>query len=584
MTGMQIAPNLTLPIDAATGTFAILATKGAGKSNAAVVTAEEMYDAGVPWVAIDPKGDWWGLRSSSDGKGPGLPIIVFGGRHGDLPLEPTAGSLIADLVLEQRITCVLDVSQFTKADTIRFLLAFGQHLFAHADDSEVEPIHLFLEEAHEYLPQSVSSRIDGGDIGKLVNVWQRIVKQGRFKGLGVTMISQRSSVLNKDVLELIDTLIVLRTIGPRSRKSIAEWVHDQDVDDGLLASLPNLKDGEAWVWSPGELKIIERIRFRRRRTFDSGATPKVGQVRRTPTTIADVDLAALKEAMSETIERAKADDPKELRKQIAALRREQQPLRDQVAALEATVGTLEERYTEAKELADLPTIDPEEVAALRLDLAGAVDRLVAFGERLALPDPRPERPAPARAPAPPAARPTPTKAAPTKAAPAPPPARAVTTEGDGNLPGPQRKLLTVLATYGPRTKVQLALLAGYSANGGGFNNPLGALRSSGYVERGDPITITDAGLDALGAYDPLPTGPELLDHWLASLPGPAAKILAELARRWPDSCSKDELAEATGYSPVGGGFNNPLGKLRTLQLVNKGADVRLTDDFGDAIT
>src|SRR3954447_21040619 len=111
---LHISPDLALPLDAVTETFGILAKKGAGKSNAAVVMAEEMYDAGVPWVAVDPKGDWWGLRSSGDGKGPGLPIVVFGGRHGDVPLEPTAGNLIADLVLAERLTCVLDVSEFSK--------------------------------------------------------------------------------------------------------------------------------------------------------------------------------------------------------------------------------------------------------------------------------------------------------------------------------------------------------------------------------------------------------------------------------------------------------------------------------------
>src|SRR5690349_6275174 len=145
---LRIAPTLALPIDAVTETFGILAKKGAGKSNAAVVMAEEMFDAGVPWVAIDPKGDWWGMRSSADGTKPGIPLVVFGGRHGDVPLEPTAGALIADLVLEQRLTCVLDVSEFSKADVTRFLIAFADRLYRQA---EADPLHLFLEEAHEYL-------------------------------------------------------------------------------------------------------------------------------------------------------------------------------------------------------------------------------------------------------------------------------------------------------------------------------------------------------------------------------------------------------------------------------------------------
>lgn len=50
---LKISPELALPTDAVTQTFAILAIKRAGKSNAAVVMAEEMYDNGIPWVAID---------------------------------------------------------------------------------------------------------------------------------------------------------------------------------------------------------------------------------------------------------------------------------------------------------------------------------------------------------------------------------------------------------------------------------------------------------------------------------------------------------------------------------------------------
>src|SRR5437870_2015329 len=39
---LHIAPTLSLPLEAATETWGILAKKGAGKSNAAVVMAEEL--------------------------------------------------------------------------------------------------------------------------------------------------------------------------------------------------------------------------------------------------------------------------------------------------------------------------------------------------------------------------------------------------------------------------------------------------------------------------------------------------------------------------------------------------------------
>src|SRR4029077_2681785 len=63
----KISEKLSLPEDAARWTFADLAIKGAGKTYAASVMAEEFLKAGVPIIAIDPMGIWWGLRNGIDG-------------------------------------------------------------------------------------------------------------------------------------------------------------------------------------------------------------------------------------------------------------------------------------------------------------------------------------------------------------------------------------------------------------------------------------------------------------------------------------------------------------------------------------
>ena len=95
---LRISDTLALPLDAVTQTFGILAMRGAGKSNAAVVMAEEMHRNELPWVAVDPKGDWWGVRARADGT-EGLPVPIFGGHHGDVPLEPTAGNVLAEMIV-----------------------------------------------------------------------------------------------------------------------------------------------------------------------------------------------------------------------------------------------------------------------------------------------------------------------------------------------------------------------------------------------------------------------------------------------------------------------------------------------------
>ena len=135
------------------------------------------------------------MRSSADGKKPGLPIPIFGGLHGDIPLEPTAGALIADLIVDQRLTCVLDVSDFdTRQQMWGFLADLGTQLLRR----NRSPLHIFLEEADEYLPQRTN---DKGNAPRCLGVWQRVVKRGRTPaGIGTTQITQRNAALNKDTL------------------------------------------------------------------------------------------------------------------------------------------------------------------------------------------------------------------------------------------------------------------------------------------------------------------------------------------------------------------------------------------------
>jgi hypothetical protein len=96
---LQIADNLIIPIEAVTQTFAILAKRGVGKTYSALVMVEELLKANTRVVVADPVGVCWGLRAGANGKSPGLPIIVLGGEHGDLPLEATVGSRLRPLEL-----------------------------------------------------------------------------------------------------------------------------------------------------------------------------------------------------------------------------------------------------------------------------------------------------------------------------------------------------------------------------------------------------------------------------------------------------------------------------------------------------
>jgi hypothetical protein len=145
----------------------------------------------------------------------------------------------------------------------------------------------------------------------------------------------------------------------------------------------------------------------------------------------------------------------------------------------------------------------------------------------------------------------------------------------------ERRCLTALAQYpNGRTKSQVAILSGYAINGGGFNNALSSLRVKGYLEGAtDRLRPTDSGVDALGDFDPLPQGDDLLRHWLGQLSKAERGALETLTRVYPKSLTKDELAKAAGYEANGGGFNNALSRLRTLELISGRGELRASEDL-----
>jgi hypothetical protein len=51
------------------------------------------------------------MRHSADGKGPGIECVILGGTHGDIPIEPTGGATVADLVIDESANTIIDFSR-----------------------------------------------------------------------------------------------------------------------------------------------------------------------------------------------------------------------------------------------------------------------------------------------------------------------------------------------------------------------------------------------------------------------------------------------------------------------------------------
>jgi hypothetical protein len=594
---LQVASGLQLDADFVAGaSVALLGQRGAGKTYACRVLAEELVGAHVQTVIVDPMGVFWGLRSSADGETEGLPIPVFGGSHGDVPLEPSAGALMADLVVDEGLSMILDLSGFSSRTQER---AFAAGFFDRLYRTNSDLVHLIVDEADLFAPQKPRR-----DDAHLLVTMENIVRRGRNKGIGLTMATQRAAVLNKDVLTQVDALIAMRVAAPQDRDAIRDWVRGQGDEDQwtqIAPSLPSLANGEAWFWIPTK-DVLQKAQIRRTRTFDSSPTRRRGDSRRTPKTFADVDLKAISTRMTATIERARATDPKELTRQIrrletalaqanataAAAAQRPAPVVDEdlVIRLENAVSAMsqsranaaaagEELMQRLEHALHAAAQDADRATDAAQAAAAAITAAANAGGRAA-DETYHHSPAPAASRS--SAQPSGRSRTPHTALP-----HAVSTADASNertsaaetVPPAQRRILTALATLEtiglPQPgKTSLALWAGVSPKSSGYANNLGALRSGGLIDYPQPghVTLTDVGRRLADSVDHLVDDEQLHRKVQGLIPPARWRILEPLIRAYPAALDRDELATAAEVSASSSGYANNLGALRSLGLID----------------
>lgn len=595
---ISLGPNLNLPNDAVTGTFVLYGGRGSGKTNGATVLAEELSISGHRFTFIDPMGVAWGLKYSADGKGRGIEVLILGGLHGDIPIDPSSGEVVADLISDESISTVIDVCRFKngkgweREERIQFVNDFCRRLYMRQVEKAM-PIMLIVDEASRFAPEAITS----GDkmASKSRAILEQIVEEGRNFGMGVTLISQRSARLAKSVSELAECMVAFRTPGKGSTSPLIDWLGgniDRNEIRALETEFRKVERGTALVVSPTWLKFEGIAKIRKRTTFDSSATPVAGKTQRVTGSGAQIDLSRYQARMAEVTERVKADDPVELRREIVELRRENIQLLAKSERLERNpsaspnASQIEEiakaaREQQSRELSPMwqQIYGTLREAARLLPTAEEFDRSISLGVKSVASaakvasitqhrlsslagsmhdtDHEPLYPDPN---------------APSYSGPVPFGIFEDLRYSEGNASqigrGGLRRILTALAQRPQGLSArQIGVRAGLSSSSGTFGTYLAKARSEGWIEGSrEGMRITKTGIAALGRFDPLPEGPALARYWIGELKGGAGKMLEALyASR--KALTANELGAAAGLSPSSGTFATYLSKLRSLELI-----------------
>lgn len=247
---LQLTPN-----DVVGQRIAILGISGSGKTNTAAVLIEETLQQGIPLTIVDIEGEYWGLKERYE------LLIVGRGPMVDLEIGIEQAAQIAEFSLRQRLTVILDLSEFKLDQAFALLLAYFERLWELAS-LERKPYGIVLEEASEFIPQGAAT--------PLKNILKTISSRGRKKGLSLTMINQRATTLEKNALTQARLLFLHNVVYPSDLRVYEDLL---PLPPREIEAINNgLQPGQAIVRYQAAIQVVQ---VRLRHTFHAGATPSL---------------------------------------------------------------------------------------------------------------------------------------------------------------------------------------------------------------------------------------------------------------------------------------------------------------------
>lgn len=526
-----------IPADILAQHVIALGKTGSGKSSKLRILVEYLLDQGLPVCLLDPKGDWWGLKLSADGKRAGYPVVIFGGEHADIPINEHAGKQVAEIVATGNRPCIIDMGEMLVRERTRFFIDFAATLFRRSKGSR----HLVIDEAHNFAPKGQQLR---GDTPMMLHWANRLASEGRGKNIKIIAASQRSQKVHNDFLTSCETLIAGRVIHAADRRAIKEWVDGADPEAGkaLLSELADMKRTEAYVWSPENGFGPARVKFPMFKTYDS-FKPQTENEMGALKGWAELDLDEIRDKFKGLIEEEKSNDPAELKKRVRDLERELRGHRDCVSAKACALQVAKAR----REGADNASVSPTP-AMVDTGLQAALREIHAITARHMPGDLAARYPGSATAP---------------QRKPAPTPRPAL----NGKMPPTVRKIIDVIHRSCPvaLTFEAAAARAGVSRRSSAYRSYKKAVLESEEIEARE----SDGRLQsAEGFKASVPEGADPIEEFSRKLPPSYAKMLKVIAES-SLSMYAEEVAVSAGVSPTSSGLSAGLRELQELGLIEK---------------
>jgi len=242
----------------------IMADPRKGKSYTAAKVCEQLCKVGIPFVIIDPEGEYYSLREK-------FSVLVAGVQkleNCDISVGEEHAELLVRQFLNERASMIFDLSgPDVEEDVIHEFLAEFMKILIREEGSARLPCLVVIDEADEFIPER-GHKTRGSDYAQ----FGKLVKKGGKRGIGTIIISHRPSWVAKDLLAKCQNWVLMN----QRYKDDLERL--EDLTRIPLDTLMHLKErdvGEALLYGAVTGDQIVWAKCLSRETTHIGTTPTV---------------------------------------------------------------------------------------------------------------------------------------------------------------------------------------------------------------------------------------------------------------------------------------------------------------------
>lgn len=160
---------------------------------------------------------------------------------------------------------VLDLSDVINNKKKHIIAAhITRQLFRARRDGDVPPFFLLVEEAHNFIPEGVSS-----SDAPAKSVIRKIAREGRKFHASLGLVSQRPAYLDQTTLSQCNTNIILRVTNPHDLDRIKKG--SEGITEDVARQIPGLRVGEGVIVGEAvNYPTFVNVRERNSHEFDTG--------------------------------------------------------------------------------------------------------------------------------------------------------------------------------------------------------------------------------------------------------------------------------------------------------------------------